>query len=81
MGVSQDEAVDRVVKLFGDYGVDIGTGGRETPMSPELRALIEQLMQDPSKMQETLEQLQRDDPALFLEFMQWFESQRKETGE
>ncbi len=28
-------------------------------------------------MKQTLEQLQRDDPALFLEFMQWFASQTK----
>ena len=82
MGVSRDEAVERVRKLFGDYGVDIGTGGEETPpMSPKLRALLEQLTQNPSKMQETVEQLRHDDMALFLEFMQWFESQRQATEE
>ena len=82
MGVSLDEAVERVRKLFGDSGADIGTDGQETPpMSPKLRALLEKLTQNPLEMQETVEQLQRDDVALYLEFMQWTRSQRKETGE
>ena len=43
--------------------------------SPKLRAVIEQLLRDPSKTAETAIRLQREDPALFAEVSQWLKQQ------
>jgi hypothetical protein len=45
--------------------------------SAKLRSVIEQLMRDPSKGQEIVAKLQREDPALFTELMQFIQNQQK----
>jgi len=39
--------------------------------------VIEQLMRDQSKAPEIGEKLQREDPELFMELMQWIQSQQQ----
>ncbi len=43
--------------------------------SSKLLAIIEQLMRDPSQLQEIAEELQREDPELFIELVQWIQNQ------
>jgi len=43
-----------------------------------LRAVIEQLMRDPSKFQDIAEKLQREDPALLMELVELIQSQQQE---
>ena len=64
------------MSLGGDAG---GVGASAGPgPSPRLRAVIEQLMREPSRLQEVAARLQEQDPALFTELVQWLQSQRKE---
>jgi len=62
------------------FGMSLGGGGGREPVgaepSPKLRAAIEQLMRDPSKVQQLAAKLKREDPALFLELVQWSQSQQ-----
>ena len=44
--------------------------------SPKLRAVIEKMVRDQSKLQEIADRLQREDPALFQELVQFIESQQ-----
>ena len=68
-------ALAKQCKRFGvDMGGTSGQAGAEPP--PKLRAVIEQLMRDPSNAQEVAAKLQREDPALLKELMQWIENQR-----
>ena len=46
-------------------------------MSPKLRAVIEELMRDPSKVSEIATKLQTEDPALLMELMQWIQRQKQ----
>jgi len=40
--------------------------------------VIEQLMRDQSKAQEIVEKLQREDPELLKELLEWIQSQQQE---
>ncbi len=44
---------------------------------PGMRAVIEQLMRDPSKAQEIFEKLKEEDPALLMELLEWIKRQQK----
>jgi tetratricopeptide (TPR) repeat protein len=44
------------------------------------RAVIEQLLQDPSKAQEIVGQLQQEDPQLFNELIAWIQSQQSSSA-
>ena len=77
MGRSNEEIKNAVQTLYQRFGMDrAGAGGQMEP-SPKLRAVIEQLMNDPSKFQDITEKLQRESPELFMELMQWIQSQSK----
>jgi len=48
-------------------------GGKDDP-SPKLRQVIAQLQRDPAKAQDLAARLERDDPALFMELIEWVKS-------
>jgi len=80
MGRSPGEIRGALEVLMRPFGMSLG-GGEPEPTgsepSPKLRAVIERLMRDPSKLPELGEQLQREDPELLLELVQWVQSQQK----
>ena len=79
MNVSDAEIRVRLNDLLAEYGMSLGGAGGQSSRSepsPELRAVIEQLMRDPSKLQAIAAQLQRDDPALFRELVEWIQNQQ-----
>jgi len=53
------------------------SGQMDTEPSPELRAVIEQVMRDPSKIEEIGERLKQEDPALLLELVEWIKRQQQ----
>ena len=79
MGRSAQDIREELEKLGQRFGVDLGgTGGQanaEPP--PKLRAVIEQLIRDPSKAQDIFKKLQREDPALLAELIQWIRDQQQ----
>ena len=79
MGRSAEDIQSNLAKLGKKFGVDLGGSGGHTGAqpSPKLRAVIEQLMRDPSNAQEIFGKLQREDPALFKELMQWIQNQQQ----
>ena len=79
MGHSAEDIRSNLDKLGKKFGVDLGGAGGHTggQPSPKLRAVIERLMQDPSKAQEIFKKLQGEDPALFEELIQWIQSQQQ----
>jgi|GEM_PF-4395869 len=56
---------------------ELDLSGQDSEPSPKLRAVIEQLMRDPSKANEILEKLRAEDPALLAELIPWIERQRR----
>jgi len=76
MGKSDGEIRSILEKLGRSFGVDID-GQTDTELPPRLNAVIKELNCDPSKAQEILAKLQHEDPALFIEFLQWFQKQRQ----
>ncbi len=71
-------ALNALMRPFGMGvgGSEAGAGAPQNEPSPKLRAIIEQLMRDPLRLQELAEQLRREDPELFLELVQWIQSQQ-----
>jgi len=50
---------------------DVGHEPAKTEPSSKLRAVIKELLQDPSKGRELTDKLQREDPALMMELLKW----------
>ena len=78
LGHSGEEIRQTLEAMLRPFGTNL-CGGREhveMEQSPELGAVIERLMQDPSRLQELAEQLQREDLKLFMELVQWIQSQQ-----
>jgi hypothetical protein len=79
LGRSPPEIRRTVEALMRPYGTSLGRGEAEqtgSKPSPRLRAVIERVMRDPSKLQEIVEQLQREDPELFMELVQSVQRQQ-----
>ena len=70
-------ALEAMMRPFG-MSFTGGSGRGDAGPSPRLRAVIEQLQRDPSKLEEVARQLKLEDTELFKEFVQWIESD--ETG-
>ncbi|MBW2738967.1 MAG: tetratricopeptide repeat protein [Deltaproteobacteria bacterium] len=65
-------------ELYQRFGVDLtGAGQTGRELSSKLRAVVEEMGRDPSKVQGIAAKLQRDDPKLFMEFLEWIQSQSK----
>ena len=79
MGRSVADIRGDLEKLGKRFGVDLGGAGGQAGAEPptKLRAVIEQLMRDPSKAPDIFKKLQREDPALFKELIQWIQSQQQ----
>ena len=80
MGRSTEDIRNNLDKLGKKFGVDLGGAGGQTGAqpSPKLRAVIEQMMRDPSKAQEIFKKLQGEDPALFEELIQFIQKQEQQ---
>ena len=68
-------------EMMRPYGMSLGGDGRheqaDVKPSAKLRMVIEKLIRDPSKAQEIVDTLQNEDPSLFIEFVQWYQSQQE----
>ncbi|MFO7907234.1 MAG: hypothetical protein ACQESR_13360 [Planctomycetota bacterium] len=55
------------------FGMSLGgpTAPPRSEPSPELPAVIKELIRDPSQLQQIAARLQREDPALLQELVQW----------
>lgn len=73
-GKSEEEIKDILGKDGIQYEVDIGE--KKEP-SAGLRAVIEQLRSDPSKIEEIFEKLKQEDPALLKELLELIERQQQ----
>ncbi len=78
MGQSPDQVRNALRDLCQPYGIDLGNAGGQSGIrpSPRLQAVIEELMRDPSKVNEIAAKLQREDPALLAEMVQWIQHQQ-----
>jgi len=76
MGNSDDNIKSMIRELGKRFDVDISEQTDEE-LSPELRAVIDQLMQDPSKAREIFEKLKQEDPALLKELLELIERQQQ----
>jgi hypothetical protein len=81
MGRSPAQIRGTLAELGRRHGVDLGGvgGGVGNSPSPKLRATLEEILRDQSKLQEIAARLQREDPALLTELVQWMQSQQKEA--
>ena len=79
MGRSAEDIQSSLEKLGKKFGVDLGGAGVQTGAgpSPKLRAVIEQMMRDPSKAQGIFKKLQSEDPALLAELIQFIQQQQR----
>jgi tetratricopeptide (TPR) repeat protein len=78
MGRSGEEIEATLAELGGRYGQDLtGVGGRgEKQPSAKLRPVLEEIMRDQSKIQEIAARLQQEDPPLFMELVEFIQSQQ-----
>jgi len=80
LGHSGQDVRKTLGAMMRPFGMSLGgvlghaRGAPEPP--PELRAVIEQLSRDPSKRQEIVAKLKRDDPELFEKLVQWIRDQQ-----
>jgi len=76
LGQTPEEVRRALDAMIRPFAISLAGAGAGAPagMSPRLRAVIVQGMRDPSKVLEIAEQLQREDPELFQELVQWVES-------
>lgn len=59
------------------FGMVLGGGCAENEeLTPKLRAVIEQITREPSRFREIADQLRSEDPNLFMEVLQWIQSQQ-----
>lgn len=79
MGRGAEDIRSDLEKLGQRFGVDLSGAGGQTGAQPslKLRAVIEQMMRDPSKAQEVFKKLQGEDPALFEELLQFIQQQQR----
>jgi len=79
MGKPEDEIRGTLADLAGRYGMTLGGAGGKpgTDPSPKLRAVLEEIMRDQTKLQEIAARLRRDDPALFQELLAFIQSQQR----
>ncbi|MCX6841699.1 MAG: tetratricopeptide repeat protein, partial [candidate division WOR-3 bacterium] len=79
MGRSDDEIRKALTKLTQHFGADLAgmLGQPNAEPSPRLRPVIDRLLRDPSKASEIAAKLQREDPALLQELIQWIQSQQR----
>ena len=79
MGRGAEDIRSDLEKLGKQFGVDLGGAGGQAGAEPppKLRAVIEQLMRDPSKAPDIFKKLQGEDPALFEELIQWIQNQQQ----
>jgi hypothetical protein len=73
MGRTSEQVRSTLAELRQRFGQVLG-GARNAP-PPKLRALVDELRRDPAKVQDIASRLQEEDPALFMELMQWIKSQ------
>ena len=73
-GRSEEEIQDILRKEGIQYKVDIGEMIRQ---SNRLRTVIEQVNRDPSKAAQIGEKLQKEDPALLGELIDWIKRQQQ----
>jgi tetratricopeptide (TPR) repeat protein len=68
-----------ISKVLSELGSNLAGAGGQAANSPsaKLLAVIEEIMRDQSKLQEIAARLQREDPALFQELVQFIQSQQK----
>ena len=79
MGRSPGQIQSTLAELGQRYGVDLGgVGGRAAAQpSPRLIPVLQEIMRDQSKLEEIAARLQREDPALFQELVQFIQSQQQ----
>ena len=78
MGHSAEDIQGALEKLGRRFGIDLADAGWQTEPSPKLRAVIEEIKRDPSKVLDIGEKLLREDPTLLNELSEWFKSQQQE---
>ena len=83
MGKSREEIGRTLADLGEHYGVDLtGPDGEvENQLSAKLHAVLEEIMRDQSKFQEIAARLQAEDPELFMELVQFIQSQQANIEE
>jgi tetratricopeptide (TPR) repeat protein len=83
MGKSEAEIRKVLSELGRRYGVDLGglDGRVGHEPSPKLRVVLEEIMRDPSKINDIAARLQREDPALFQELVAFIQSQQEKAPE
>ena len=69
---------EKLEELGQRYGVDIAgmMGKPANEPSSKLHALLEELMDDQENVEKYLDKLQQEDPELFMEFVEWYQSQK-----
>ena len=67
-------ALEDTTKRFGMF-LDKDGGGRNRELPPQLDAVMEPLMNDPSQLPGIIARLQREDPALLGELLEWLQRQ------
>jgi len=77
MGKSASDIQGYLEKLGRRFGVNLAGVGDQKEPSSNLHVVIEQLMHDSSKIQDIAAKLQREDPALFIELLEWIQSQKQ----
>ena len=79
MGRSPEQIQGTLAKLGQRFGIDLGgVGGRAAaPPSPRLIPVLQEIMRDQSELPEIAARLQREDPALFKELVQFLQSQQR----
>ncbi|MCA9134896.1 MAG: tetratricopeptide repeat protein, partial [Planctomycetales bacterium] len=78
VGHSPEETQNELEAMMDPFRTSHGEGAshQNAEPSPRLRMVIEQVMRDPLKLQEIAERLEREDPGLFAELVQWVRSQQ-----
>jgi tetratricopeptide (TPR) repeat protein len=77
MGRSAEDIQGDLETLGRRFGFNLTGAGGQTEPSPKLLALMEQLMRDPLKFQDIAAKLQHEDPALFMELLEWIHNQQQ----
>jgi len=78
LGHSPDEMRRNVIELGRRYGVNLSDAIAHVASAPppKLRAVIEEMMRDQSKIPEIIARLEQEDPALLLELIKWIKSRQ-----
>jgi len=78
LGHSPDEMRRNVIELGRRYGVNLSDAIAHVASAPppKLRAVIEEMMRNQSKIPEIIARLEQEDPALLLELIKWIKSRQ-----